>query len=313
MYWPSFKHPFLTFVKRTRNEYEDECSVFQAGFIAGANNSDGRFHFTRRFDAAVLGEHINYEYADCIEDCFVGTVNNVRTQHIGFKCYAGRRYQVRHVEKYKYYDIIYENGAVDEYELRLIGQMPESEFGRHFVHVSFDGLRDTDSGQLSEQVSGEGEEKETECRVLTCEERTVLVGELGRRLACGVMCDFCGDSNTWENTGRPERLTPVGLLQLAEEGLTVIPYLRPLSDITDSERRELSKRYMFDIIGDNIHIRHHSQGCWDDDTEARFNDYKWLVGWLDSHHFDHNGLIKKGLAETASEDMYTDVKNNKNE
>lgn len=84
----------------------------------------------------------------------------------------------------------------------------------------------------------------------------------------------------------------------------VRPFLRPLSDMTEDERGELSKNYVFDICCDNVSIRHHSQGFWDNDTDADFEDYKWLEQWLDSHYFDHRGLIRKGLAVKAPENMY---------
>ena len=90
-------------------------------------------------------------------------------------------------------------------------------------------------------------------------------------------------------------------------GLTkqkIRPCLRPLSDMNETEEKELSKKYIFDIIGCNVKIRHHSQGIWDNDTDADFDDYKWLEQWLDEHYFDHRGLIGKGLAVAAPAGMY---------
>ena len=81
------------------------------------------------------------------------------------------------------------------------------------------------------------------------------------------------------------------------------PYLRSMSSMTEEERKELSKRYNWRING-VIQIRHHSDGYWDDDIECSTEDYLWLFTWLLKNHFDFMGLIPKGLALEAPEDMY---------
>ena len=53
-------------------------------------------------------------------------------------------------------------------------------------------------------------------------------------------------------------------------------YLRPMSSMTDEECKE---------VGEHITIY---------DT----------VDWMNEHHFDYHGLIEKGLALEAPEDMY---------
>ena len=63
------------------------------------------------------------------------------------------------------------------------------------------------------------------------------------------------------------------------------PYLRPMSSMTEDERNE-----------------------WMDITHAQ----EWLIienldkatDWLNAHHFDYRGLIEKGLALEAPEEMY---------
>jgi len=82
------------------------------------------------------------------------------------------------------------------------------------------------------------------------------------------------------------------------------PYLRPLSDMTEEEKKEIGKEYVFAICGDSIRIAYHSEGYWDLDTDTWSNDYLDLIEWLNSHHFDYRGLIKKGLALVAPKDMY---------
>ena len=63
------------------------------------------------------------------------------------------------------------------------------------------------------------------------------------------------------------------------------PYLRPMSSMTEEEREE--ERKLWDIV-----------------TTTR-NDLHYLYTvFLLSHHFDYRGLIDKGLALPATEDMY---------
>ena len=54
------------------------------------------------------------------------------------------------------------------------------------------------------------------------------------------------------------------------------PYLRPMSSMTEEENEK----------------------WWE-----QHKDYE-SVDWLNSHHFDYRGLIEKGLALEAPEDMY---------
>lgn len=66
---------------------------------------------------------------------------------------------------------------------------------------------------------------------------------------------------------------------------SVRPYLRPMSSMTEEEKEE------YNIIVDALF-----------DTGISY-----LNDWLNSHHFDYRGLIPKGLAIEATEDMY-DIK-----
>lgn len=66
------------------------------------------------------------------------------------------------------------------------------------------------------------------------------------------------------------------------------PYLRPISSMTSSEKKEISKLHISISIGTN---------------ELKLCDLRGF-DWLNSHHFDYRGLIKKGLAIEAPEEMY---------
>ena len=64
------------------------------------------------------------------------------------------------------------------------------------------------------------------------------------------------------------------------------PYLRPMSSMT-TEETEVYKQFLEDIDGYAYSI-----------------DCVPQIDWLNAHHFDYRGLIKKGLALEAPEGMY---------
>lgn len=69
----------------------------------------------------------------------------------------------------------------------------------------------------------------------------------------------------------------------------IIPYLRPMSSMTEEERKEyesLANHCIVTSIG-FIHL-----------------EAAPLIDWLNEHRFDYRGLIEKGLALPATEGMY---------
>lgn len=77
----------------------------------------------------------------------------------------------------------------------------------------------------------------------------------------------------------------------------VKPYLRPMSSMTEEEKREYNS-----FIG--------GQQPYDSDYSAYPKEHKYiyeqdvvnLVNWLNSHHFDYRGLIPLGLAIAVTEE-----------
>ena len=60
------------------------------------------------------------------------------------------------------------------------------------------------------------------------------------------------------------------------------PYLRPMSSMTEKEKEEYQAFFNYDGV-----------------------EYpEEYIDWLNKHHFDYRGLIKKGLALEAPEGMY---------
>lgn len=86
---------------------------------------------------------------------------------------------------------------------------------------------------------------------------------------------------------------------------TIRPYLRPLSSMTAEEKEELEKNYVLSSLNFVVYkIHRHKEWYGGDDEECTFDDYLWLIDWLNAHHFDYRGLIEKGLALEAPEGMY---------
>jgi len=80
----------------------------------------------------------------------------------------------------------------------------------------------------------------------------------------------------------------------------VKPYLRPMSSMTDDERKELSKilNYEFYIDDDFALVAE------DDRHRIRLDLLEVCIDWLNEHMFDYRDLIEKGLALEAPHDMY---------
>jgi len=74
---------------------------------------------------------------------------------------------------------------------------------------------------------------------------------------------------------------------------TVLPYLRPMSSMTEEEKIQLSQ---YACIGEDLN------GEFIDEVQRK--DCAAYVDWLNAHHFDYRGLIPMGLALEAPNNMY---------
>lgn len=135
---------------------------------------------------------------------------------------------------------------------------------------------------------------------MTQEDKELLLKDLCARLPYGVKVDI----NFYDNT----KELNCSLLQdyiVSEKSLR--PYLRPMSSMSDEEKKEIYNQYVFAIHANEIRISYHSEGYWDDDTECSSTEYFKLLDWLNVRHFDYRGLIEMGLALVAPEDMYKKI------
>ena len=121
---------------------------------------------------------------------------------------------------------------------------------------------------------------------MTQEEKQLLLIDLFTRLPYGVKTS---------NGNRTLELSPRSdIIPIIDNGH--IPYLRPMSSMTDEERK-VYKSFIF--------TQHHE---WDGHGKStdyvETDDVERYVTWLNRKMFDHRGLIPMGLALEAPADMY---------
>ena len=129
--------------------------------------------------------------------------------------------------------------------------------------------------------------------------KELLLKDLSSRLSHGVFCVGI----TYELDDDGERYIPVKVKDTLTEihnykletasvrlGLissckleTVKPYLRPMSSMTEEERKIYAKLLFADLGG-------------------VYEDYYKALDYLNAHYFDYRGLIERGLAIEVTED-----------
>ena len=138
---------------------------------------------------------------------------------------------------------------------------------------------------------------------MTQEEKQLLLKDLCGRLLYGAVMNVTepGDARVNFNCFLgPDTIKEI----ISETGhFKYKPYFRPMSSMTEEEEKELKVKFNYSKRSP-LSIRYHSDGYWDDDTSCDFSAYLWFIDWLNAHHFDYRGLIKKGLALEAPEGMY---------
>ena len=109
----------------------------------------------------------------------------------------------------------------------------------------------------------------------------------------GYLYDICrmDDMTTTiiESEGEREGYEHICLLE------KTVPYLRPMSSMTEDEKNEYEKT--FDSVYD-------MDDCGEDADSWHKEFSIRSLDWLNAHHFDYRGLIEKGLALEAPEGMY---------
>lgn len=135
---------------------------------------------------------------------------------------------------------------------------------------------------------------------MTQEDKEILLKDLCARLPYGVLCHIKGD-----DTNTPRKLSRIEVDELdgilldfwtdRDDYLSiqvylseVKPYLRPMSSITEEEKKIYNNFFISKEI---------------DNFDFDIPNYD-TIDWLNAHHFDYRGLIPMGLAIEAPVDMY---------
>ena len=139
---------------------------------------------------------------------------------------------------------------------------------------------------------------------MTQEDKELLLIDLCARLPYGVKCHVPTKDKAMTLTGKRlnyfcfhdercgvdynhEYEVVLDPLNDAHNGYIIKPYLRPLSSMTEEE-----KRYLMSL-------------------KYQPSAFKWknliissqeIIDWLNAHHFDYRGLIEKGLAIEVTEE-----------
>lgn len=130
------------------------------------------------------------------------------------------------------------------------------------------------------------------------EEKQLLLKDLCARLPYGVKAQVQG----WDEEKQEEVNVALKVYSVNTDGYVYFEsndydvryyeaeacllYLRPMSSMTEEERKEWQARALM-----------HPKTVFADKLDS-------LIDWLNAHHFDYRGLIPMGLALEAPEDMY---------
>ena len=127
---------------------------------------------------------------------------------------------------------------------------------------------------------------------MTQEMKDLLLRDLCGRLTYGVkLQDDLGDILPLDYPRRCETIKSfTQILSDAIEEYKLRPYLRSMSTMTKEEREEYDLFFSYGEHG------------WDEYTIS--DEIPNIIDWLNSHHFDYRGLIKRGLAIEAPIKMY---------
>ena len=145
------------------------------------------------------------------------------------------------------------------------------------------------------------------------EEKELLLKDLSARLPYGVQCS-CRWSHEAPNgtTGCVQELSTflideIEIMDNPEYDCQICdvkPYLRPMSSMTDEEKKAFTKLKQMSVT---VIIPNHATVFRPDyivDLDDEGDGLNNLYDWLNANHFDYRGLIEKGLALEAPEDVY---------
>ena len=140
------------------------------------------------------------------------------------------------------------------------------------------------------------------------EDKELLLKDLCSRLPYGVKIELTwwvmGDGTYINTTLEPDHIEQ---FLNDEDGDTEIkPYLRPMSSMTKEEWEELNCiGYIVPLYDGSFGVDMRAYCKNSQPYYRRFSEFSTIEDWFNAHHFDYRGLIEKGLANEASEEMYS--------
>lgn len=140
---------------------------------------------------------------------------------------------------------------------------------------------------------------------MTQEDKKLLLKDLCARLTYGVLGVHVLDGTIWSE--KPETIVNIDLQKEkiwtndAIQGYNIEdqefkPYLRLMSSMTEEENEE----YWIRINNDAPEMPINEIPSIENIAKCS----EVVLDWLNAHHFDYRGLIERGLALEAPEDMY---------
>ena len=121
---------------------------------------------------------------------------------------------------------------------------------------------------------------------MTKEEKSLLLIDLCSRLPyhCRVFYEYVDDLDN-KTYGYSLTLNTWCIDEFNTDKAVVRPYLRPMSSMTEDEANE------FETISESLFTNEAPEQIWGE-----------VIDWLNAHHFDHRGLIERGLAIAVTEE-----------
>lgn len=145
---------------------------------------------------------------------------------------------------------------------------------------------------------------------MTNEEKQLLLKDLCARLPYNpwVLVEFEGSNQEWKTTLKQEYCVDYisgKRTKLYSCEITVKPYLRPLTSMTEEERKEYKDMNVLDNCDEFSNIEKNIEDIKKNGEENYIQlPRTHAQDYLNSIHVDYRGLIEKGLALEALEGMY---------
>lgn len=138
--------------------------------------------------------------------------------------------------------------------------------------------------------------------------KQLLLKDLCARLPYGVKIELTwwvmGEGTCINTTLEPDHIEQ--LLNDEDGDIEIKPYLFPMSSMTEEEWEELNCiGYIVPLYDGSFGVDMRAYCKNSQPYYRRFSEFSTIEDWLNAHHFDYRGLIEKGLANEASEEMYS--------